>query len=270
MENRKPIPASVQTELLIKSGRRCCFCFGLLKDDSVKRGQVAHIDQNPANSVFDNLAFLCFEHHDEYDSKRSQSKGLTRQELLSYRAQLYAWISSRSVEERVSDFVDYEAAEIARIDKDIDKLRELGASAPGTLTIQIRDRIKRYVECLTAIQRTTDALGHSAFEDDIDTVLRENEFAVMKAYGIPWGIHGLTSDEEVSPEWMSEIDPLIVNWAYGRCSFSECTGLLFELDDRYDFDPFYFLYGIPVGELSMLGARYLRALVFEFGIRNRK
>lgn len=78
-----------ETAIVTKSRRRCAICFGLHGDRSKKRGQIAHLDRNRTNNVEDNLAFLCLDHHDEYDSKTSQSKGLTEQEVKVYRGQLY-------------------------------------------------------------------------------------------------------------------------------------------------------------------------------------
>jgi hypothetical protein len=56
---------------------------------SRKKGQVAHLDRNPGNNTFDNLAFLCLDHHDEYDSTTSQTKGLQLKEVKVYRQGLY-------------------------------------------------------------------------------------------------------------------------------------------------------------------------------------
>jgi hypothetical protein len=81
-----------EAEVLLKSGRRCCICFGLNADMECKRGQIAHLDQNPQNDNVDNLAFLCLQHHDEYDTRTSQSKGWTVREAKEYRAMLYAAI----------------------------------------------------------------------------------------------------------------------------------------------------------------------------------
>jgi hypothetical protein len=84
-------PARSDTEgLLISCGRRCCICFGLYNDFSVKRGQIAHLDQDPANSDPDNLAFLCLPHHDEYDSVPSVTRRLTIEEVKAYRQALHA------------------------------------------------------------------------------------------------------------------------------------------------------------------------------------
>lgn len=87
---RKKPTAQVETEVLVKSRRRCSLCFGLRGDFREKNGQLAHIDRNSSNSDADNLCYLCLEHHDLYDSSRSQSKGFTPGELRHYQQALYA------------------------------------------------------------------------------------------------------------------------------------------------------------------------------------
>ena len=89
MAARKPIPDATQTAVLAASRRRCCLCAALHKDFEVKQGQLAHLDQDSSNSQFDNLAFLCLAHHDQYDSKTSQSKGFTLSEVKAHRDLLY-------------------------------------------------------------------------------------------------------------------------------------------------------------------------------------
>ncbi len=81
MTARATIPPEVIADVLVASRRRCCVCFGLSNDTAEKKGQVAHIDRDASNSARDNLVFLCFDHHDQYDSRTSQSKGLTMEEV---------------------------------------------------------------------------------------------------------------------------------------------------------------------------------------------
>lgn len=96
---RKAISADVEKEVLVRSRRRCCICYGLYRDYGVRKGQIAHVDQDNQNSVVENLVFLCLEHHDEYDSTPSQAKGLTVKELLHYRDELYAAIDEEFAKE---------------------------------------------------------------------------------------------------------------------------------------------------------------------------
>ena len=90
-ETRETISQAVETEVLTQSGRRCgTVCFALHQDTTVKGGQIAHLDQDPSNNGIENLCFLCLIHHDQYDSRSSQTKGLTENEVRSYRDRLYA------------------------------------------------------------------------------------------------------------------------------------------------------------------------------------
>jgi hypothetical protein len=92
---RAPIPKETETAVLLLSRRRCAFCFGLDSDVTQKNGQLAHINRRPNDNRQENLAFLCLPHHDEYDTTRSQSKGLTPGELRKYVATLYAYFDSQ-------------------------------------------------------------------------------------------------------------------------------------------------------------------------------
>jgi len=117
--NKTPAPARVaptdddETLLYAKSLRRCAFCFGLDNDHGRKRGQIAHVDQNRANSKFANLAWLCLPHHDEYDGKTSQSKNLTRKELEYFRDKLYQYNTSLPAPTRI--LLEAEVQQIASL-----------------------------------------------------------------------------------------------------------------------------------------------------------
>jgi hypothetical protein len=86
---RKAIPEDTQVRVLLNSRRRCCICFGLNRDTSIKQGQISHLDGNPGNNNGDNLAFICFDHHDQYDSKTRQSKNFTQEEVKGFRSELH-------------------------------------------------------------------------------------------------------------------------------------------------------------------------------------
>ena len=88
MTSRSGLPSETETKVLLSSRRRCAICFGLNRDASVKQGQIAHLDRDRSNNKLENLTFLCLDHHDQYDSRMSQSKGLKSTELKYYRAEL--------------------------------------------------------------------------------------------------------------------------------------------------------------------------------------
>jgi len=89
---RKRILSNTIDEVLLQSRRRCAICFGYNSDTRLKPGQVAHIDRDNTNAALENLVFLCLVHHDQYDSKTSQSKGITLGEVKHFRDELYKYI----------------------------------------------------------------------------------------------------------------------------------------------------------------------------------
>lgn len=93
MSNRKKISPEVIADITSASRRRCCICFALNREDIEKKGQIAHLDQDASNNSPDNLAFLCLDHHDQYDSRPSQAKGLTIEEVKRYRTELLAFVA---------------------------------------------------------------------------------------------------------------------------------------------------------------------------------
>ena len=110
---RRAVPQETQVEVLAACRRRCAICFGLNRDTGIKPGQIAYLDRDAANQSFGNLVFLCLEHHDQFDSRTSQSKGLTSDEVRRFRQELataieHAWrqpITFGSVEVPSTDAV---------------------------------------------------------------------------------------------------------------------------------------------------------------------
>ena len=112
MAKRQRISDRDQADVLVKSRRRCCVCFGLDRDDERKKGQIAHLDGNPNNNAPDNLAFLCLDHHDEYDGTTSQAKNLTRGEVKRYRDELFAHFDDWRVRLTQSNLLSFLASTI--------------------------------------------------------------------------------------------------------------------------------------------------------------
>src|SRR5208283_2344375 len=94
MKIRSSFPETVQVQVITRCRRRCALCYALKGDRRAKNGQIAHIDRNPANSVLENAAYLCLNHHDEYDGARKQSKRFMPDELRHYQNLLYEDVPS--------------------------------------------------------------------------------------------------------------------------------------------------------------------------------
>jgi hypothetical protein len=92
---RVRVPAATETKVVTVSRRRCAFCHGLGGILEETEGQIAHIDRDPKNARPENLVWLCFKHHNAYDSSMSQAKGYTPGELRLYRAELWQAIKRK-------------------------------------------------------------------------------------------------------------------------------------------------------------------------------
>lgn len=58
----------------------------------MKKGQIAHLDHDSSNNDLESLAFLCLPHHDQYDSRTSQSKNFMTAEVKGYRRELHEFL----------------------------------------------------------------------------------------------------------------------------------------------------------------------------------
>jgi len=94
--DRKTVPKDVVARVLIRSRRRCCLCAFWDKDCSQKDGQIAHVDRDPSNAAEDNLVYLCFPHHNQYDAKQLQGKNISPKELRHARDELYRQVNPDS------------------------------------------------------------------------------------------------------------------------------------------------------------------------------
>lgn len=92
---RTHVPKKTQADVLIRCRRRCCLCYFWDQDGSQKDGQIAHINRKSSDALLENLAYLCFEHHNQYDSTAKQAKGITEDELRHARAQLHRHLNER-------------------------------------------------------------------------------------------------------------------------------------------------------------------------------
>ena len=95
---RASIPPPVREEVLRMSRRRCCMCFGLEGDVTVKEGHIAHLDRKRSNPDPNNLAFLCQDCHTQYDKKSNRVLGFTPDEVRYYRDRLYEELGHDRIE----------------------------------------------------------------------------------------------------------------------------------------------------------------------------
>ena len=129
-------------------------CFGLHRDESIKKGQIAHLDGNPSNYRVDNLAFLCLEHHDLFDSTTSQSKNLTIPEVKVFRKELesrfYTWTSETDLNQFLSFLADQ---------TDLKTMADAAERAAGRYVWYARDLALEALTCNTVEYCDMDLWG---------------------------------------------------------------------------------------------------------------
>ncbi len=270
---RPSLPSAIEVEVLTKSARRCALCFGLENDFSEKKGQIAHLDKNHSNHSIHNLVFLCLDHHDSYDGRSSQSKGYQNPEISHYRNLLYDTVSKRipreqrfekeiSISEKQFEVVGSIALRYFSLEKSKDLLeKQIMARAQA---------IRNFFKYINGWERKETS--NSCDDDGDDEYDRQYEYHVnfiRENLSIPQGVYGLICDGEISDSWIENVEYLVSVWTAGEATYDECTDLIWELDDRYDFDMHWILFGIPNSDLPRLAYHYLQNFVYVFGLRGQ-
>lgn len=88
--NRKKPSQKIKADVMFKSNRECCIC------KKPKRGDhIHHIDGNSSNNKLENLALLCFKHHNEASISGNISKKLSPQTIIRYREYKYLVVNTK-------------------------------------------------------------------------------------------------------------------------------------------------------------------------------
>src|SRR5260221_5771058 len=80
----KGIPKKIEADVMFKSNLQCCIC--------QKKGDHIHHIDSQNGSGFENLALLCYAHHNEATIKGSLSRKLSPETILKFREQHYSAI----------------------------------------------------------------------------------------------------------------------------------------------------------------------------------
>jgi len=88
-EKRAKVPSRMTDTVLFESDRTCCIC-----NDPSRTVQIHHLDGDPNNNNFDNLAVLCLEHHNEATITSGMGRKLTEGQIKKYRDHWYEVVRS--------------------------------------------------------------------------------------------------------------------------------------------------------------------------------
>jgi hypothetical protein len=92
-KRKTSIPPEKSAKVLFYSDRTCCVC-----REHGKPVQIHHIDENPNNHEFENLAALCFDCHDETQIRGGFSRKLDADQISLYRDDWYRLVSKNRSE----------------------------------------------------------------------------------------------------------------------------------------------------------------------------
>ncbi len=137
---RRPPTKEVEVAVLSKCRRRCALCYTYEDNDRADlQGQLAHISEDRSDSSEENLAYLCLRHHDWYDTKRSQSKGIPEGELRIAKKRLEEYCSFQGRHGTVQGSVEFEQDSIPFNDTDcamlIQQMKEI-AEVTGAISVK--------------------------------------------------------------------------------------------------------------------------------------
>ena len=261
---RKSLPVTIEVEVLTQSARRCALCFGIDKDFSEKKGQIAHLDKDRNNNRISNLAFLCLFHHDGYDTVSSQSKGYRIAEVKKYRADLYLRVG-----EKFSRQENFER-ESLEIEERIDKVSEVSLKYNQTsLTILEQQIISRVTAIDAFLKAVLELQSSDYWTNTPEDFFNEQVDRIRNHLEIPKGIWGLTEIGIISEDWIEEVTYLVRSWVNGIAHYDDCSELIWQLEERYDFDLHWILYGISYSELEGHAYELLEHFIYVFGLRRQ-
>jgi hypothetical protein len=238
---------------------------------ALKKGQIAHLDQDRNVNSISNLVYLCFDHHDEYDSTTRQSKGLTRAEVTAYRGRLHEYVrTSLSLASASKDFVVSSIEEQEVVVETIERYFQVGYTSPSTIAAEVSLRIKRIQEYQRALEKEMRRVRSAESDEEKDRRWRSTTRRLRKALAIPEGLWGLEAGGDIPASWMQRFRRLSKGWSHGKLSVVECEHLFWLLDEEMDIDQYFVLFGHPHGTLGALGIAAFDSFLFHFGARNAK
>lgn len=86
-KNRTKVPPDIDAAVVYMSDFKCCIC-------QKKGDHTHHLDGNKNNNKIENLALLCFDHHNLAGLKNNLSKKLSKQAILKYREHYYQVVAN--------------------------------------------------------------------------------------------------------------------------------------------------------------------------------
>jgi hypothetical protein len=269
MPNQRPsLPSAIETELLLRSKRRCCLCFGWNADTGVKAGQIAHLDRDPSNNSLNNLAWLCLFHHDHYDSTHRQAKGIKLEEVKAYRAQLYSWLSEFASQNAFNENQQPSGVKSDGILDILDRYSSANETATKEIVGEMMTRIDQIHQFTLLDKEAIKSLEKQGIKDDRgEAHYIELEKLVRQKPELPEVLWELQNAGHLWPSWKEEVESSTKHWMSGLLSDEELEYMLAIFEEGYELDLHYLLFGLARQHLSPPQLRALWRFTCEHGQR---
>jgi len=165
---RTPIPDDISAEVMFQHDRTCCVCH--VRGKAV---QIHHIDEDPTNHAVDNLAVLCFDHHEETQVRGGFAKKLKPVDVVRCR----------------DDWIDRVRVRRDKIDELV--VRQTVGMAPIQLEPQDWDmpstaQVIGFLNALPSIRRAAIAAAQPLWDTGITSEIRRGSYDAIDILGSAW------------------------------------------------------------------------------------
>lgn len=147
---------------------------------------------------------------------------------------------------------------------------------------EITTRLRKIVKCNNEIFERIDQFStqfekeNSSFHEDEKNIDQFEDECIkirnecFRKYQIPKSIWNLNAADKINADWISDAEKLIENWIYGICHDYTSTELYVKLDEDYDLDVHYIIFGFPNHSIKKENHELLHDEFLRIGKRNIK
>jgi hypothetical protein len=222
-KRRISIPPEVSARVLFLSDRTCCVC--RTENNKV---QIHHIDDDPSNNSFANLAVLCLECHDLTQVKGGFGRRLDSDQVTLYRDDWIEMVKKKRASDPSGGAIQSEslklerATSIAEIYKEQGRFVELALHYNSLGQNELRDKyigvaLKRH----PSDQDIVLLRGKQGRPDLIPEKVVKRRLKFLKGYPVDIGYLYLALERypDVAREWIADIQEILKKGNYFSAAF---------------------------------------------------
>ena len=169
-KRRTSIPDDVAARVLFEQDHTCCIC-----RESGLPVQIHHLDEDPSNNAFENLALLCLEDHDRTQVRGGFARKLAASEVENYRVDWLARVESRRAQ-----------ADQLAVEKMSAKARRAfgrrSIAGGETYTQPSEEEAAAYLQSLPALRKAAIYSAHKLWDTGVTSKMMLGTQSVITVY----------------------------------------------------------------------------------------